>query len=218
MKSAAIFGSSGLIGNYILNILLKSNNYSKVRVFVRSQIYIDHPKLEVIITNFSKLDEIQNLLNVDECYFCIGTTRRKTPRKTDYIKIEYELPIKIAEICKRNAINKFIYISSLGANPNAASLYLKNKGKTESDLKNLKFEKLIIIRPSILIGEREENRFGEKLGLTIMNCLSILLIGKLKKYKPIKAIVVANSIFKIVNKNIKKEIFESDELAEIEKE
>ena len=218
MKTAAIFGSSGLIGKSILFKLLKSDNYSKVKAFVRSKIEIDHPKLEIIITNFSKLTEIENLLNVDECYFCIGTTRRKTPRKTDYIEIEHKLPVKIAEICKRNAINKFIYISSLGANPNAASLYLKNKGKTESDLKNLKFEKLIIIRPSILIGEREENRFGEKLGLTIMNCLSILLMGKLKKYKPIKAIVVANSIFKIANKNIKKEIFESDELVEIEKE
>ena len=218
MKTAAIFGSSGLIGKSILLKLLKSDNYSRVKAFVRSEIEIDHPKLDIIITDFSKLDEIEYLLNVDECYFCIGTTRRKTPRKTDYIKIEYELPIKIAEICKRNAINKFIYISSLGASPNAAGLYLKNKGKTESDLKNLKFKKLIIVRPSILVGERKENRIGEKLGLLIMNSLSILLMGKLKKYKPIKAMVVANSIFKIANKNIEKEIFESDELVEIEKE
>ena len=218
MKTAAIFGSSGLIGKSILLKLLKSDNYSRVKAFVRSEIEIDHPKLDIIITDFSKLDEIEYLLNVDECYFCIGTTRRKTPRKTDYIKIEYELPIKIAEICKRNDIDKFIYISSLGANPNAASLYLKNKGKTENDLKNLKFKKLIIVRPSILVGERKENRIGEKLGLLIMNSLSILLMGKLKKYKPIKAMVVANSIFKIANKNIEKEIFESDELVEIEKE
>ena len=218
MKTAAIFGSSGLIGKSILLKLLKSENYSRVKAFVRSEIEIDHPKLDIIITDFSKLDEIEYLLNVDECYFCIGTTRRKTPRKTDYIKIEYELPIKIAEICKRNAINKFIYISSLGASPNAAGLYLKNKGKTENDLKNLKFKKLIIVRPSILVGERKENRIGEKLGLLIMNSLSILLMGKLKKYKPIKAMVVANSIFKIANKNIEKEIFESDELVEIEKE
>ena len=218
MKTAAIFGSSGLIGKSILLKLLKSDNYSRVKAFVRSEIEIDHPKLDIIITDFSKLDEIEYLLNVDECYFCIGTTRRKTPRKTDYIKTEYELPIKIAEICKRNDIDKFIYISSLGANPNAASLYLKNKGKTENDLKNLKFKKLIIVRPSILVGERKENRIGEKLGLLIMNSLSILLMGKLKKYKPIKSTVVANSIFKIANKNIEKEIFESDELVEIEKE
>ena len=80
MKTAAIFGSSGLIGKSILFKLLKSDNYSKVKAFVRSKIEIDHPKLEIIITNFSKLTEIENLLNVDECYFCIGTTRRKTPR------------------------------------------------------------------------------------------------------------------------------------------
>ncbi len=218
MKTAAIFGSSGLIGKSILLKLLKSENYSRVKAFVRSKIEVDHPKLDIIITDFSKLDKIEYLLNADECYFCIGTTRHKTPRKTDYIKIEYELPIKIAEICKRNAINKFIYISSLGASPNAAGLYLKNKGKTERDLKNLKFKKLIIVRPSILVGERKENRIGEKLGLLIMNSLSILLMGKLKKYKPIKAMVVANSIFKIANKNVEKEIFESDELDKIEKE
>ena len=110
---------------------------------------------------------------------------------------EYNIPIEVAKIAKSNYVENFIYVSSLGANPNASGLYLKNKGQAEKELKKLNFPKLSIIRPSILLGNRKENRTGEKIGIFIMKILSVLFFGKLKKYKPIKVENVAEAMLAI---------------------
>ena len=151
----------------------------------------------------------------DDCFFCIGTTRKNTPNKNEYIKIEYDLPVEIAKIAKENSISSFTYVSSLGANPNSSGLYLKNKGQAEEALKKLNFPKLSIIRPSVLLGNRKENRIGEKIGIFVMKSLSPLLLGKMKKYKPIKVENVAKAMIKVAEKNYQQTIFESDKLIEI---
>ena len=106
-------------------------------------------------------------------------------------------------------------MSSLGANANTSSLYLQNKGKAEEELKKLNFPKLSIIRPSILLGNRKENRIGEKIGIFVMKSLSPLFLGKIKKYKPIKVENVARAMIKIAENDCQQTIFESDKLIEI---
>ena len=87
----------------------------------------------------------------------------------------------VAQIAKTNSVNSFIYVSSLGANSNSSGLYLKYKGQVEEELNNLNFPKLAILRPSILLGERKENRVGEKIGVFVIQMLSPLFFGNLKK-------------------------------------
>ena len=123
--------------------------------------------------------------------------------------------MEVAKIAKKNSINSFTYVSSLGANPNASGLYLKNKGQTEEALKKLNFPKLFIIRPSILLGNRKENRIGEKIAIFAMKSLSPLFLGKMKKYKPIKVESVAKAMIKVAEKDYQQTIFESDKLIEI---
>ena len=148
-------------------------------------------------------------------FFCIGTTRKNTPRKNDYIKVEYNLPVEVAKIAKKNSINSFTYVSSLGANPNASGLYLRNKGQAEEALQKLNFPKLFIMRPSILLGNRKENRIGEKIGIFVMKSFSPLFLGKMKKYKPIQVKNVAIAIVKVAENNFQQTIFESDKIMEI---
>ena len=131
--------------------------------------------------------------------------------------MEYDIPVTIARIAKNNSVNSFFYISSIGANPNASSNYLKNKGQVEEELKNLNFTKLAIIRPSILLGNRKTFRLGERIGIFVMKALSIFFLGSLKKYKPIKVENVANAMIKIVEKKIEKTIYLSDQVEEISK-
>ena len=100
----------------------------------------------------------------------------------------------------------------MGAKPNASGLYLKNKGQVEEELIKLNFPKLSIIRPSILLGSRKENRVGEKIAIFLMQILSPLFLGKLKKYKPIKVENVANAMVNIAQNNYQETIFESDQL------
>ena len=215
MKTALIFGSSGLIGNYLLELILKDNNYNKIKLFVRSDLTDVNSKIEIIKTDFNNIENHKDKIVGDDCFFCIGTTRKNTPDKNEYIKIEYNLPIEVAKIAKSNSINNFIYISSLGANPNAASLYLKNKGKTEEELIKLNFSNLSILRPSILLGNRKENRVGEKIGIFAMKTLSPLFLGNMKKYKPIKVEYVSKAMLQVAQKDYQKNIFESDEIVRI---
>ena len=215
MKTAIIFGSSGLIGSQLLELIVHNHMYDKIKLFVRSEISNSNSKIEIIKTNFNNLENHKDSIIGDDCFFCIGTTRKNTPNTNEYIKIEYNLPVEVAKIAKENSINSFTYVSSLGANANASSLYLQNKGKAEEELKKLNFPKLSIIRPSILLGNRKENRIGEKIGIFVMKSFSPLFLGKMKKYKPIQVKNVAIAIVKVVENNFQQTIFESDKIMEI---
>ena len=217
MKTAIIFGSSGLIGNELFKTIILNNSYEKIKVFVRSIPEINNPKVEIIKTDFTNLKQYKDIIKGDECFFCIGTTKKDTPNKDEYRRIEYNIPIDIAKIAKENSVNAFFYISSIGANPNASSNYLKNKGQVEEELKNLNFPRLAIIRPSLLVGNRKSFRLDEVIFTPIMNTLTFFAFGSLKKYKPIKIKNVVKSIIYISKNEPNKTVFESDELEEIAK-
>ena len=217
MKTALIFGSSGLIGNELFKTILLNNSYDKIKVFVRSIPEVNNPKVEIIKTDFFNLEQYKDKIIGDDCFFCIGTTKKDTPDKEEYRRVEYNIPVNVAKIAKANSVKSFYYVSSIGANPNASSNYLKNKGQVEEELKNLNFSKLAIIRPSLLIGNRKSFRLGEVIFTPVMNTLTLFAFGSLKKYKPIKIQIVVKAILHI-SKNISdKIVFESDELERIAK-
>ena len=108
MKTALVFGSSGLIGGHLLNQLIKNDYYNNIKLFVRSEIVINDPKIEIIKTDFNDLDNYKEDIKGDDCFFCIGTTKRNSPDKNEYQKVELEIPKKIAEIAKANLVNSFI--------------------------------------------------------------------------------------------------------------
>ena len=217
MKTALIFGSSGLIGNELFKTILLNNSYDKIKVFVRSIPEVNNPKVEIIKTDFSNLEQYKDKIIGDDCFFCIGTTKKDTPDKEEYRRVEYNIPVNIAKIAKANSVKSFYYVSSIGANPNASSNYLKNKGQVEGELKNLNFSKLAIIRPSLLIGNRKSFRLGEVIFTPVMNTLTLFAFGSLKKYKPIKIQNVVKAILHISKNVSDKIVFESDELERIAK-
>ena len=217
MKTALIFGSSGLIGNELFKTILLNNSYDKIKVFVRSIPEVNNPKVEIIKTDFFNLEEYKDKIIGDDCFFCIGTTKKDTPDKEEYRRVEYNIPVNVAKIAKVNSVKSFYYVSSIGANPNASSNYLKNKGQVEGELKNLNFSKLAIIRPSLLIGNRKSFRLGEVIFTPVMNTLTLFAFGSLKKYKPIKIQNVVKAILHISKNVSDKIVFESDELDRIAK-
>ena len=215
MKTALIFGSSGLVGKNLLNQVINNSNYSKVKIFVRSSREISDQKVEVINTDFNDLQKIKNLIIGDDCFFCIGTTKKKSPDKSEYRRVELDLPKKIAQISKSNDIKSFIYVSSGFADPKNSGDYLKFKGLVEEEIKSLNFEKIGILRPSFLLGNRKEKRVGEKIGIFIFKLLSPLFFGPIKKMKPIHAEKVARSMIIIANSDLDKTVFESNEIVEL---
>ena len=215
MKTALLFGSSGLVGEQILNRLTNDVNYSKIKIFVRSEPEIQSNKLEIIKTDFNDLENFKDYIKGDDCFFCIGTTKQNSPNKNEYQKVELEIPKKIAKIARANSVNSFIFISSIYANPKSSGDYVKFKGLVEEELKKLNFSNLGILRPSFLMGDRKDQRAGEKIGILTFRLLSPLLLGPLKKMKPINSEKVAKAMIKIANENLRKTIFESNEIVEI---
>ena len=215
MKTALVFGSTGLIGGHLISQLIKNDNYNKIKIFVRSEIVINEPKIEIIKTDFSDLENHKEDVKGDDCFFCIGTTKQNSPDKNEYQKVELDIPKKIAQIARNNSVISFIFISSIYANPKSSGDYVKFKGLVEEELKKLKFSNLGILRPSFLMGDRKENRAGEKIGILTFRLLSPLLLGPLKKMKPINSEKVANAMIKIANENLEKIIFESNEIVKL---
>ena len=181
MKTALVFGSSGLIGGHLLNQLINDTNYNKIKIFVRSEPENNDPKVEIIKTDFNNLENHKEDIKGDDCFFCIGTTKQNSPDKNEYRRVELEVPKQIAQIAKSNLVNSFVFVSSGYADPKSSGDYLRFKGEVEEELKRLNFPKLGIMRPSFLLGDRKEKRIGEKIGIFVFKLLSPLFVRTSKK-------------------------------------
>ena len=215
MKTALVFGSSGLVGQQLVQQLIQNNSYQKIKLFVRKKPNIQNPKIEIIETKFDNLEILSPEIIGDSCFFCIGTTKKNSPDKTEYQRVELDLPKKIANLAKQNKIQSFIFVSSGYANSKSSGDYLRYKGLVEEELISLKFDNLGILRPSFLLGKRKEKRIGEKIGIIIFQILSPLMMGPLKRMKPIHVKLVANAMINIAQSDFGQTIFESDEIVKL---
>lgn len=195
-QTAVVIGATGLIGGYLVNELLNDEQFSIIRILVRKQLPIEHPKLQQQVIDFTNITDYKNKFgNGDVIFCCIGTTMKKVKGdKNAYTKIDHDIPAKAAEIGIAEGYKKFVIISSVGANANSSNFYLQLKGKTEDAIKQFPFESIYIVRPSMLLGKRKESRPVEKVGQILMKTFSFLLIGVIKKYQPVKASDVAKAM------------------------
>jgi uncharacterized protein YbjT (DUF2867 family) len=216
VKTALIIGSTGLIGSHLLHQLLDSNDYIKVITFVKRDTGLKHPKLTQHIINFDPPETYKELVVGDDFFCTIGTTIKNAGSKDAFKKVDFEYPKEFATIALQNNVKQFLIISSLGADANSGNFYLKTKGEIQDFLKECNFESVTILQPSLLLGNRKEFRLGEKIGSFFMKLFSFLLIGNLKKYKPIQSEDVAKAMFMIAQKNDKGfHILESETIQEI---
>jgi uncharacterized protein YbjT (DUF2867 family) len=192
-KTATIIGATGLIGGELLNLLLDDDYFKTVRVLVRRPFNKEHSKLEKKLVDFNDNDSLLVALDNSDVVFCtVGTTQKKVKGdKEAYRKIDYDIPVHAARFCKMTGCKTFVLVSSVGANSKSNNFYLKLKGEVEDAVKNVGIESVHIMRPSMLLGEREEFRFGEKIGSLLMKAFSFLLPAK---YKPIEAKDVAKAM------------------------
>jgi uncharacterized protein YbjT (DUF2867 family) len=201
MKTALIIGSTGLIGSTLLKQLLNNKEYSKVIAFSKRKTGVQHPKFTEEIIDFDKPESYESLVKGDDFFCTIGTTIKKAGSKEAFKKVDFEYPKQFATIALKNGVKQFLIISSMGADKDSNSFYLKTKGSIEDFLKQSTFESVAVLRPSILLGNRDEFRLGEKIGGFVMKAFSFLLVGKLKNYKPIESATVAEALEIIALKN-----------------
>lgn len=199
-KIALIAGASGLVGSYCLDYLLESDRYEKVICLTRRAIANSSPKLQQVIADTNNLTEKLNHIKADEVYCCIGTTIKKASSQEAFKLVDFTYVKILAEQTKFNGATSFAVVSSIGANEASSNFYLRTKGEMENAVKACAFSKTIILRPSMLLGPRNEFRFGELVGKVFMKNFSFLFIGKLKCYKAIEATQVAKALINYTQK------------------
>ncbi|MBS4001382.1 MAG: NAD(P)H-binding protein [Desulfobulbaceae bacterium] len=192
-KTATIIGATGLIGSYLYNLILKDDEYSEIRIISRRPLENDHPKVKVVVIDFADNEAYKSAIKGSDVVFCaIGTTSKKVKGdKTEYRKVDYDVPVNAAKFCKETGCEKFIFVSSVGASSKSKNFYLKQKGEVEDAVKSLSIKSAVALRPSLLLGDRKEFRFGEDVGKYIIIPLSILFPTNMK---PIKALMVAKAM------------------------
>ncbi|MBC8046808.1 MAG: NAD(P)H-binding protein [Fimbriimonadaceae bacterium] len=203
-KKAVVFGATGLIGEYLVQELIKNPEYSSVVLFVRKETSFTNSKTTQIIVDFENLPAHKNEFADADVYCCLGTTIANVNHdKEAFKKVDLYYPLQIAQLAKENSANQFIVISSMGADANSKFFYNRVKGELEAKLKTLQLNSLQILHPSLLLGSRKEFRFGERISQIISPLFTPLLTGQYKKYRPIYANDVAKAMIKIALQNKK---------------
>ncbi len=200
-KTATILGATGLIGSHILELLKNDPQYERIKVIVRRPVSIEHPKVKVIQIDFSDENSFKDAIADSDAVFCaVGTTNSKVKGdKAAYRKVDFDIPVNAANYCERNGCNLFLLVSSIGADKSSGNFYLKLKGEVEDAITSLNIKAISIFRPSFLLGERQENRGGEKLAKVLTTFVSFMFPSR---YKPIKALDVAKSMLAVSKLNI----------------
>ncbi|MDM5246241.1 MULTISPECIES: oxidoreductase [unclassified Lysinibacillus] len=217
MRAAIVVGATGLTGTSLVKQLCENDEYISVTVIARRELAFTDPKLEVKIRNFDTLEE-KDIEFAHELYCCLGTTIKKAGSREEFEKVDFEYPLTIASLAKKRGIPHMLVITAMGANENSPFYYNRVKGKLEHDLTELGLQRLSIIRPSLLVGEREEFRLGEKAGEKVLKLAKPLLVGPLKRSRSIEASQVAKAMIVIALNGNKQPvtIYPSQELAKLD--
>lgn len=215
MKTAIVIGATGLVGKFLTQNLLSEERYSTVKIFVRRSIGIANPKLEEHLIDFEKLQNWKNEITGDELYSAMGTTIKKAGSKAVQYKIDFTYQYEFAQAAFQNGVEKYLLVSSAGANENSRNFYLRMKGELDKKTSSLGFQNILIFRPSILSGERNEIRKGERFGIAAMKLITSI-IPLLRKYQPVEAETVAKFMIRKSNESLPKNlmIFELNQITD----
>ena len=218
-RTALLLGASGLVGGHCLDLLLADHLYDRIILFVRRTMPRQHAKLQQQVVDFERLEDYAEVAHGHEVFCCLGTTIKKAGSPVAFRKVDFEYPLAMAKLAARNGFEQFLLVTAIGANPSSAIFYNRVKGEVESAIRTLPFGAIHIFRPSLLLGRRAEFRLGEKIGEMAMRPLSLLLIGPLRKYRPIAASAVAAALVSVAKMNqAGVHIYESDEIQALARE
>jgi uncharacterized protein YbjT (DUF2867 family) len=190
-RSAVVLGATGLVGRNCLERLLGDPVYNRVLVLARKPAKREHPKLQWIVTDFGGLQQYGRLLGADDVFCCMGTTIRTAGSREAFRNVDFGYVVDAAQAAAENGAKQMLLVSALGANRHSKVFYSRVKGDTEEAIRDLPFQGTQIFRPSLLLGEREQFRLGERMAVVTLAPLSFLLVGPARKFRPVRAAAVA---------------------------
>lgn len=194
MKTALIVGATGLVGGFVLKYLLDDDYFSEVIVLSRKPSGTQHSKLKEILVDFDKIEDYAADIKADVIFCCLGTTIKDAGSQDAFKKVDYEYPLRIAEIAKKNGSTKYLIITALGSSKSSIVFFNRVKGEIEDAIGKLNYDTLHILQPSLIIGQRNEKRIGEGIAQKLSPIYNVMMFGPLRKYKSINAEQIAKAM------------------------
>lgn len=195
-KTAIVIGATGLVGYQLVRLLLTDDSFGKVKVFTRRTLNLNSSKLEEHVVDFEKIDSWRDAVTGDVLFSALGTTRRKAGSKQAQFRIDHHYQHVCAKAAAENSVPVLVLVSSVGADPRSRLFYPRIKGLLESDVCELPFQHVVIIRPGPLYGSRPERRTGEAIGMLFVRMMN--RFGILKRYRPIHGEEVARALIRSI--------------------
>ncbi len=197
IKKAIVIGATGLVGRQLVQQLSRSADYTQITVVVRHE-EVSFKRLNYVeqmqLDDFLLLND-QDVNGYTHAFSCLGTTMKKAGSKAKFYATDFEINAHFADLFE-NTDTHFLLISALGANPKSPIFYNKVKGELEQHVQKLGLTKLSIIRPSLLLGERNEQRTLEDATQKLYQKFSHWVPNTFK-YKPVTAEQVAHTMVEV---------------------
>lgn len=217
MRTALIAGASGLVGRYVLDMLLGSPDYDRVVAVSRRPLEVEHPRLTEVVADFAALERLPEPLVGEDAFCCLGTTMRRAGSREAFRAVDNGAVLAFAWAAQRGGARRFFAVSAMGADAGSRVFYNRVKGETEVALQVLGFKTLGLFRPGLLRGPREEFRVGERLAGAVLAVADPVLLGRLRKYRSIHAATVARAMVRASFGTGARGVlvFENDEIADL---
>ncbi len=190
-RTALLLGATGLVGGHCLDRLLADEAYRAVVTLGRRPLGRAHPRLVHHVVDFDRLAGRAALFAVDDVFCCLGTTIGQAGSRAAFRTVDVTYPVAAAELALAQGAAQYLLVSSLGADTRSLFFYSRAKGEAEAAVCALPFEGVYVMRPSLLTGQRDQERTGERMAEAVLGALSFALRGPLRAYRPIAARTVA---------------------------
>ncbi|HLP28215.1 MAG TPA: NAD(P)H-binding protein [Candidatus Didemnitutus sp.] len=156
---ALVLGGSGLVGSELLRQLNADAFFTSIISLGRKELAAPLPPT----------------FHCDVVFCCLGTTIKVAGSQEAFREVDHYLPIRIARAALEKGAQHYIIVSAMGADVGSRIFYNRVKGEMEAELRSLGYPHVTIIHPSLLLGERKEPRWGEKIGSVLMRVFSPLI-------------------------------------------
>ncbi|MCM3129346.1 oxidoreductase [Paenibacillus provencensis] len=197
-RKGLVIGATGLVGKQLVSQLLGHDEYEQVTALVRQELPISHPKLSQVMVNWDELEQHEEaFIGVDELFCCMGTTIKKAGSQAAFRKVDLEYPVTAARLALSHGARQMIAVTSMGADSTSRVFYTRTKGEFEDDIARLGYRGIHFLRPSLLLGDREEKRTGEKIGEWVLTLADPLLRkGRGREYRAVPCAHVAKAMIR----------------------